>query len=290
MTTPNLQDAADFIALAEYRSFSKAATARNVTQPAFSRRIKALEDGMSVLLINRTTTPLSLTAAGERFLLHARNLTGMASMISADMQDMATRLPKALHIEMSNSLSSAFFPAWYRQMQRKVKGLSFRLSQQRSRVSINDLRTGRCDFVVHASVKGFIRNYDYSGILSQTIAHDRLILVKAPSLARDTTSLITHRSGSYLNACIEKTLGPARLKHMKIVFESPSSEFSRGMALAGFGAALLPENLVAADLDDGYLIPAIPSLKPLVTDVVLLRHERPLTSMAESLWKHSCIA
>ena len=35
----------DFVALAENGSFSKAAKARYVTQPAFSRRIRALETG-----------------------------------------------------------------------------------------------------------------------------------------------------------------------------------------------------------------------------------------------------
>ncbi|PXW63626.1 regulatory helix-turn-helix LysR family protein [Methylobacterium sp. B4] len=33
----------DFLALAELKTFSRAAEARNVTQPAFSRRIRALE-------------------------------------------------------------------------------------------------------------------------------------------------------------------------------------------------------------------------------------------------------
>lgn len=285
----DLQGIADFLALAELRSFSKAATARNVTQPAFSRRIKALEESLNVSLIDRSTTPLSLTPAGERFLRHAQNLTGLVTSISTDMQALATRLPRAVHIEMSNSLSSAFFPTWYKAMQRKIRGLSFRLSHQRSTVSIEDLRSARADFVVHASVDGFRRSYDYTGIHEQVIGHDRFVFVKAASLRQDTTSLITHRVGSYLNACIEKALGPSRLKSMKITFESPNSEFSRGMALAGFGAALLPENLVADDLRDGFLIEALPGLKPLPTSIRLLRATRPLSAMAESLWEKSRI-
>jgi len=290
MNMLDLQTTADFIALAEQKSFSKAAATRNVTQPAFSRRIKALEESLNVSLINRHTTPLTLTPAGERFLRHAQNLAGMLTSINTDMQAMATKLPKAVHIEMSNSLSSAFFPQWYRAMQRKVRGLSFRLSHQRSTVSIEDLRSARADFVVHASVDGFRRSYDYTGIKEQVIGHDRFIFVKAASIKSDTTSLITHRVGSYLNACIEKSLGAARLKNMKVTFESPNSEFSRGMALAGFGAALLPENLVVDDLRDGYLIEAIPGLKPLPTSIRLLRADRPLSTMAESLWEKSRIA
>lgn len=285
-----LTDAKDIIALAENKSFSKAADARNVTQPAFSRRIKALEESLKVLLVNRNVSPLALTPAGLRLLAHAQTLVAMSDAIATDMQNMATNMPKALHIVMSNSLSSVFFPQWYKQMQRKVRGLSFRLSQQRSRISIDDLRTGRCDFVVHASTKGFRRNYDYRHIRQQIIGHDRLILVKAASLKQDKTSLITHRAGSYLNACIEKSLGPAGMKSMKVVFESPNSEFSRGMALAGFGAALLPENLVADDLRDGYLIQAFPEIKPQPTEIMLLRADRPLSALAESVWEKSRIS
>lgn len=62
----------DFEALVAQRNFSRAAEERNVSQPAFSRRIRALEEDVGVKLINRQTLPLSLTAAGEVFLPQAR--------------------------------------------------------------------------------------------------------------------------------------------------------------------------------------------------------------------------
>ena len=43
----------DFLALAELKTFSRAADARNVTQPAFSRRIRALEDWIGAPLFVR---------------------------------------------------------------------------------------------------------------------------------------------------------------------------------------------------------------------------------------------
>jgi DNA-binding transcriptional LysR family regulator len=62
----------DFEALVAQKNFSRAAEERNVSQPAFSRRIRALEDEVGVKLINRQTLPLSLTPAGEVFLSQAR--------------------------------------------------------------------------------------------------------------------------------------------------------------------------------------------------------------------------
>jgi DNA-binding transcriptional LysR family regulator len=62
----------DFEALVAQQNFSRAAEERNVSQPAFSRRIRALEEEVGVRLINRQTLPLSLTPAGDVFLSQSR--------------------------------------------------------------------------------------------------------------------------------------------------------------------------------------------------------------------------
>lgn len=49
----------DFLTLEECRNFSQAAVRRNVSQPAFSRRIIALEQAAGVKLFNRAVSPFS---------------------------------------------------------------------------------------------------------------------------------------------------------------------------------------------------------------------------------------
>lgn len=48
----------DFLTLEKCRNFSQAAVSRNVSQPAFSRRIRALEQAIGVELFNRQVTPV----------------------------------------------------------------------------------------------------------------------------------------------------------------------------------------------------------------------------------------
>ncbi|RZI92009.1 MAG: LysR family transcriptional regulator, partial [Variovorax sp.] len=55
----------DFVSLAETRSFSRSAQLRHVTQPAFSRRIQALEGWAGTDLVDRTSYPTRLTPAGQ---------------------------------------------------------------------------------------------------------------------------------------------------------------------------------------------------------------------------------
>ena len=61
----------DFLALAEHRNFSRAAEARNVTQPAFSRRIRAMEEWVGTPFVRAPqgvamTPPESIFASRRR--------------------------------------------------------------------------------------------------------------------------------------------------------------------------------------------------------------------------------
>ena len=57
----------DFISLAETRSFSRSAQLRHVTQPAFSRRIQALEAWAGIDLVDRSSYPRPFMPRRWRF-------------------------------------------------------------------------------------------------------------------------------------------------------------------------------------------------------------------------------
>ncbi len=61
------------IHVAEAQGFSRAADRLGVTKSAISKRIAHLEEELGVRLLERNTRPVSLTEAGERFLVHARS-------------------------------------------------------------------------------------------------------------------------------------------------------------------------------------------------------------------------
>lgn len=64
----------DFLTLEKCRNFSQAAIIRNVSQPAFSRRIRALEHAVGVELFNRQVSPLQLSEQGKIFHSQVRHL------------------------------------------------------------------------------------------------------------------------------------------------------------------------------------------------------------------------
>jgi DNA-binding transcriptional LysR family regulator len=77
----NYADMETFVAVARTGSFAEAARRLNITASAASRRVTRLEAMLAVKLIHRTTRALSLTEAGEQFLLHAQS--AMASATNA---------------------------------------------------------------------------------------------------------------------------------------------------------------------------------------------------------------
>ena len=65
-----------FLAINTYKSFSIAAEELCISQSSLSKQIKALENELHTLLFNRTTRSISLTKAGEEFLIHCKKIIG----------------------------------------------------------------------------------------------------------------------------------------------------------------------------------------------------------------------
>lgn len=74
-----------FAVTAEHRHFGRAAQTLFLTQQALSKRIRKLEDALSVPLFLRTNRTVELTPDGERFLPHARELLRAADAAVAAM-------------------------------------------------------------------------------------------------------------------------------------------------------------------------------------------------------------
>jgi DNA-binding transcriptional LysR family regulator len=68
MTRPQLTELTAFVAVAEHRSFTKAAAQVGIALPTMSQTIRSLEDRLGMRMFNRTTRSVALTEAGERLL------------------------------------------------------------------------------------------------------------------------------------------------------------------------------------------------------------------------------
>ncbi|QOZ34948.1 LysR substrate-binding domain-containing protein [Bradyrhizobium sp. CCBAU 53421] len=66
-----------FVAVADHRSFTRAAAALNRTQSAISMQVKRLEERLQAELFHRSTSSVDLSAAGEGLLGYARRILSL---------------------------------------------------------------------------------------------------------------------------------------------------------------------------------------------------------------------
>jgi DNA-binding transcriptional LysR family regulator len=102
----DLNPLAVFVAVAEARSFRRAADRLGVTRPAVSQSLRKLEARLGVALVRRTTRSVSLTEAGERLLARvAPALAELGSAVEA-AGDLAGRPSGLLRLAVSSIAES----------------------------------------------------------------------------------------------------------------------------------------------------------------------------------------
>lgn len=94
----NINQLKYFIAVAEYKSFTKAANQYYISQTAITQQIHALEEQMNVSLIDRTRRPIALTPAGNVFLIEAKAIVERMNTALSRVHDASTGLVGTLRI------------------------------------------------------------------------------------------------------------------------------------------------------------------------------------------------
>jgi DNA-binding transcriptional LysR family regulator len=97
---PDLRQIRYFVAVADNRSFTKAAAEAHVAQQAISQQVKALEGSLGVTLLRRNSRRVELTAAGAVFVGECKRLLSIA--------DRATQRARAAARGEAGTLRIAF--------------------------------------------------------------------------------------------------------------------------------------------------------------------------------------
>ena len=79
-----------FATVAEMKSFTKAAEVMHISQPALTKAIRKTEEEVGLTLLDRESTPLRLTYAGERFLGEVRKILYVQDNLEREMSEIAT--------------------------------------------------------------------------------------------------------------------------------------------------------------------------------------------------------
>lgn len=280
----------DFVMLANTRSFSAAAKMRFVTQPAFSRRIRALEQAVGTELIDRSITPVRLTAEGELFVITARALVERLDDGVRQLHDVE---PEAgtLRIAAAHSLALAFYPQWARQHQAAFPDMP---------VSLSTMHVGQALASVKAHRHGLAMVYrhpqrpllDEGALEGQIIGKTRLIPVSLPKQngralfhlgGRDVLPLLDYSDGALLGDIVQQCL-PDGGGAVEPVYDMPEAEGLKAMVQQGMGVAWVPALCIQGELDCGELVLAGGNRWQMPLDIVLYRDPQRQLPAVEALW------
>ena len=117
----------DFVSLAETRSFSRSAQLRHGTQPAFSRRIQALEAWAGTDLVDRSSDPTRLTPAGKTLYDQALEMLQALQNTRAMLRAHTSAGKDMIEFAVPHTLAFTFFPAWVSSLHDKFGPFKSRL-------------------------------------------------------------------------------------------------------------------------------------------------------------------
>src|SRR5258708_24207052 len=284
----------DYLALAETLNFSRAAELRHVTQPAFSRRIRALESWVGAALFSRTTHGVALTPSGEHFHNQAEILTRALHQLRRDTIEVSGRGARLLSIAATHALSFTFFPKWVRSNEKVLALGNLNLISDSMQACEQMMLRGDAQFLLchhHPNMSNRLGTGQFRSIV---VGADTLVPLCTP--ARDGVPRWRLRGGKpvkYLAYSAQSGLGRIvaarwgtkdRAFALDTVFTSHLAATLLSMARAGDGVAWLPRTLAEEDISAGLLVEAggpdlaIPIQIRLFRPVA--RHSHP----AESVW------
>ncbi|MDP1619257.1 LysR family transcriptional regulator [Phenylobacterium sp.] len=260
----------DFLALAEHRNFSRAAEVRNISQPAFSRRVRMLEDWLGAPLFDRDTQRVDLTAAGAEFLPVAQEVLRRVTFGRERVQEVSAAAASSLRIACTNVLSLTFFPDWLQRLETSAD-----LSP--SNVSLVTDSMADCERLMVAGQAQFMLSHHHpaahtaletGAFRALDIGADVLIPVSAPSgpqggaplhalpgSAAAPTAFLGFNPASGMGRIVAATrANEAPPTWLRPVFTAQLAMVLLIMAREGRGMAWLPLSLVSRDLAAGTLV------------------------------------
>ena len=248
----------DFISVVEKGHFSRAAEARNITQSAFSRRIKALELWAGTELLDRSQHPVSLTAAGRDFLLHAKELVRVSYDARAQTLDYSRSAESGVTIACLHTLSLFKVPAMIASLRDHVGEFEATIVAETRTVEeyLESLSNGTCDLFICYRHPVFPFDIN-SGDFQQTdIGTDRMLpYIKQQDFSPDLLEArgaripyLEYAGTSFLSRVVEHTLKRTPFhKRLKTVYRATLAESLCTGAINGFGIAWLPESVVVSN-------------------------------------------
>ncbi len=286
----------DFLALVEAGSFSRAADRRNVAQPAFSRRIRLLEEWIGVTLFGRDRQPIRLTDAGRQLMPIADNIIHQIYQGRENIQQTA-RGSNTLKFAATHTISILFFPEWFQSVPGNSPGIPLSLESHHMDSCARYLTQGLCHFMLCITHPDADLGFDQSLFDYVVVGTDNLIPVSAPDAdgaplhalpgtPESPVKYLYFTESSALGQIVDAMLA----RHEETVFvkkdsSSPLAGALKAMAESGLGVTWFAGMLARIAFREGTLVQAGDDSLCIPVEIRMFRSRGLLPPVAEEFWK-----
>lgn len=265
-----------FHAVAKHLSFTRAADALFMTQPAVTFQIKQLEEQYGTRLFERRHGGISLTPAGEMVLTYAEKILALSDEMETRLAEKTGDMRGPLLVGASPTIAEFMLP-------RILGEFNAAYPQVRARLIVANSESIESQVAEHTLDVGLIEvPAKLAGLTSQVCCADELLVICAPDYplagmksvtpkALAEYEYISREPGSGTREIIDAyflahKVPPASLK-MQMELGSPES--LKGVVATGLGFAIVPRAVVAKEIQLGELI-ATPLKPPLERSLYLV--------------------
>lgn len=260
----------DIVSIAETGSFSEAARRRNLTQSAFSRRVRQIEDDLGIELFDRSKKPVRLRPTTAEHLDRMARMIGSMQQLADDLRQGDRMAGNRLAIASQHALSTSLAPQILRQVQDRAGEVHFRLTSANLDECHALLLSRRVDLTITYQVAGEPDPIREAFIETAVIGADRLVpVVGRASLAAVTAGLrkgevpvVTYPGDVFFGEVSSRHILPALDPRLRLQSRAECALTLAVLELsaAGFGLAWLPLSVVQPRLLSGDVISLEPQL------------------------------
>lgn len=242
-----------FKALCEHRNFGRAAQACHVSQPALSVQIKALEDQMGGILVERRAREVILTPLGREVLAQSDEILLSAGRLERLAQDQSSGR-RSLSLGVIPTIAPYLLPGFLADLRAQDLQLDIQVREARTERLLEALQSGALDLAIMALPSGG------AGLVEVDLFEDHFLLAgSANRLAQvnaghpkvepsdlEANQLMLLEDGHCLTDQALEACGVARSASGINMGAGSLATLSRLVA-AGFGLTLMPELALAAE-------------------------------------------
>lgn len=301
----------DFLSLCNSGNFRVSSEQRFVSQPAFSRRIKALETWMGAELIDRSSFPVQPTSAGREFRTVAQDIVNLAYQKRNDIRGQSNADKEKINFSTLNTLAQVFIPAWLKELEPYHEAETFSVRTDFRSVDgyLIALEEGHVDFFIcYEDQTGSIM-IDPEKYPSLKLGVESIVPVVSPDssgepnwwlpskpqrpiphlstkahLSRTSRHHLEKRYGlsQPVRHHIEKNYGDLTFVP---VYEASTATSIKAMAVEGYGVAWLPKSIVLDELGNGGLVRAADEADDITVDIKIFRFADSIDDRVERFWQ-----